>query len=215
MPLHPPPIIASGLGLVTQRMQRTDSSVVAEVTGALVSTSTPSTAVAQTMVNSWQTRWNAAYTTLADSEVQVLQPTIVLGDGTNIPFEATATGAIVNGANVAVMNPPQVAALIKKTTGAGGRQNRGRMYLPYTLQNNAVSETGTLTSGTISSLQTSFNAFLAGLSSDLNALIMSHRVFAIDPLTNKKYVTHINAGLLVNALIVESMCATQRRRLGR
>lgn len=213
MPLNPPPTISSGLGLVVQKIQRSDSSVVAEVTFSLAVAGTPSLAVAQDAIDDFQAAFQTMYSPLSDSAALQLQPEIRLGDGSTVPFEAVAAGAAVSGSNSSAMTPPQVCALVKKTTGVGGRANRGRTYFPYMLQQNAVNETGQISSGTLSAFQASLNTFLAQLATDGIPLCISNKIFnqALPP----HHVTSINFGNLVTAYNLEQLVATQRRRLGR
>jgi hypothetical protein len=201
------------LALITQKLQRTDSSVVSEVTFALSTVPPASLAVAQDTVDDFQVSFNAMYTPLADTACQVLPPVVRLGDGSDVPYEATASGATALGGNSSAMAPPQVAALVKKSTGTGGRKNRGRTYFPYMLQQTAINETGTISSGTITAFQASLNTFLAALSTDLTLMVIANKVFnQPDP---PHYVTDIFTGPNVTSYILEPLVATQRRRLGR
>lgn len=213
MPLNPPPTIQSGLALVTQKIQRTDSSVVSQVVYAVTTGATPSVAEAQNVADAVFARWKTAYDPGAATEA-VSQPCFVrLGDGSTQPYEAIASTAAGVGAKTDAMPPPQIAVLIKKSTGVGGRQNRGRMYLPYSLQEDGVNETGTILGSLLTTLQTAWTAFLAGLQSDGYGMVLANRHFNT-PLP-PHYVTSVTGSGDVTSLTVEQLCATQRRRLGR
>jgi hypothetical protein len=213
VPLHPPPNIADGLGLITQQLQRTDSSVISEVTFALAVGAPGTLAKAQDAVDDFQAAFVAMYAPLADTACQILPATIRLGDGSNAPFEAVAAGATTNGSNSSAMAPPQVACLVKKSTGVAGRKNRGRTYFPYMLQTTAINETGTISSGTLTAFQASLDTFMSTLGTDSQPMVIANKVFNT-PLP-PHYVTDINQGPGVTSYKVEPLVATQRRRLGR
>lgn len=213
MPLNPPPTIEDKLGLITQPLQRTDSSVVAEVTFAIFAAVGGSLAAAQDAIDDFQGDFVTMYQPLADTDVQILPPVIRLGDGSTTPFEAVGAAATVNGSNATAMSPPQVCALVKKTSGVGGRKNRGRTYYPYMLQTNAINETGTISAGTIAAFQASLNTFVTALTADGIPMVIANKTFNT-PLP-PHHVTAITAGPTVTGYQLEPLVATQRRRLGR
>lgn len=213
MPLNPPPIISAGLALLEQPLLRSDMSRAAMVTFAINVTGTPSVALAQTTVNDFQTAFNTYLGPNFDSEVSLLQPTVRLGALSTVPFEAVATGAVVTGGTSGNFVPPNVACLVKKTTGLGGRENRGRMYLPFFLPQGAVNENGTILSGSLASVQTAVHNFFFALSATPYTPCLAHRVYNTPHPPH--YVTEITTGSSVTAMTAEPIIATQRRRLGR
>lgn len=97
--------------------------------------------------------------------------------------------------------PSNVALLVKKVSGLSGRANRGRMYFPWTVAENDVTEVGQIAPSTLSDFQTAFSAFLSDLGSADVPMVILHNA----------------AGTPANVaeLVVDGLVATQRRRLGR
>lgn len=218
MPLNPPPTIQDGLCLITQRLLRSDMTRAAQVDMAFRSTLTTSPTNALNIVNKFQAQFNADLALDLDSEVTCLAPSIRMGDGTTTPTEAVASGATTTGANAATYPPPQVAVLVKKLTPFGGKRNRGRLYMPFWVTSGAVSENGTITGGDVTTKQTRMASFLAGMA-DISiggiALVMVIANKTINHAVTPPAVTAITTGPDVTALSVESLVATQRRRLAR
>lgn len=213
MPLNPPPTIETGLALIVQAMQRSDMSRAAEVTFALNVAGVPDATVAQDAVDDFQANFNATWLAVLDNQVTVGKPTIKLGDGSTTPFEAVAAGAIALGGAAGTKLPPNVALLVKKSTGLGGRANHGRTYFPFVLENPQVNENGTIVGASQAALQTVADAFLAQLTADGEPMCIAHKQFNV-PLP-PHFVTHITTGPLVTSYTVEQLIATQRRRLAR
>jgi|ERR1700681_4508308 len=213
MPLNPPPTIELGLGLIVQGLLRSDMTRAAEVTYALNVAGVPSVAVAQDAVDDFSNNFQATWGTVLDTDVTMLAPTIKLGDGSTTPFEAVSAVPVALGANITAVVTPNVAVLMKKTSGLGGRQNRGRTYMPFALDANVVNENGTIPAVNVASYTSLGMAMLAQLTLDGEPMVIAHRVFNV-PLA-PHYVTAIHTGPLVTAYNCESTIATQRRRLGR
>lgn len=213
MPLNPPPIIQTGLALIVQKLQRNDMSRASEVTFGLLAAGAPSLAAAQDVVDDFQVNFNATLRNLLDTNVSVQPPTVRLGDGSTTPFEAVAAGAAANGLDANTFVPPNVAFLFKKTTGVGGRKNRGRMYLPFALATSDVGENGVIVGAAVSGGTTQAAAFLAQLITDATPMVIVNKAFNT-PLP-PHFVTVISAGPNVTAFAAEATVATQRRRLGR
>lgn len=211
MPLAPPPLIDSGLGLVVQPLQYSGQPRQALLTCALAVSGTPSLAVAQTAINAFQSRFNADLLPSIDSEVTAEPPSIKLGDGSTTPYEAVGTGAATAGGSSNNTPPPSVNVLVKKTTGLGGKHNRGRWYIPWTVDVSHVSELGGLDNTFISGYQPHINTFFGHLTADSIPMCISNKIFNV-PLP-PHYVTHIVKGPLVTAMTVEPVVASQRRRV--
>lgn len=118
-------------------------------------------------------------------------------------------GALGNGevvrstAGTAVGETPPVntAMLVKKITGLGGRQNRGRMYIPpFSLSETNISKLGVIASGTVTGQQAYINTIMAAIDPDVTRLKLLH--------TNPA-----NTPEIITQLVVQSRVATQRRRL--
>jgi hypothetical protein len=213
MPLNPPPLIAANLGLIIQPLKRSDQSRTAELTFAVDVIAGASSANAQDAIDDFQANFNAQWAVGVDTDVTFLQPTIKLGDGTAVPYEAVAAGATINGSDVVDKVPPNVAVLIKKSTGFGGRSNHGRTYFPFLLSQANCAENGTISGATISAYNTVCAAMLAQLLVDGTGMVIAHKVFNT-PLP-PHHVTSITMGAPVTSWAVEPLVGTQRRRLGR
>lgn len=213
MPLNPPPTIEIGLGLVVQALLRSDMSRAAEVTFALNVAGVPSPAVAQDAIDDFQTNFVAAIGPVLDSQVTIEQPTIKLGDGSTVPFEAIGAAPVSVGGAAGTKLPPNVALLVKKRTGVGGRKNHGRTYFPFVLEDPQVNENGTLVPASQAALDLQMGAFLSQLSLDTTPMCIPNKTFNV-PLA-PHFVTALHTGPLVTSFVCESLIATQRRRLGR
>lgn len=211
MPLHPQPNIEMGLLLVTQPLQRSDMSRGALVTFAMDCSSTPTLAGAQDAVDDFQDAFNARLAPSFDSQVIIGQPFAKLGQGLTAPFEVVGSSvAIAGGASLSVP-PPQVCALVKKTTSIGGKANRGRTYFPWFVDQSHIAENGIIDSAEVAGLQTHITNFLGDITATGTPMCIANKVFNV-PLA-PHYVTEINIGPLVTAYTLEPTVATQRRRV--
>lgn len=95
--------------------------------------------------------------------------------------------------------PPNTAALVKLTTGLIGRENRGRLYLPGCLLDTEVTDTGTIDSTALASIQG----------------VMDYLVALMVDATTPAVILHsgVGAPTQVTNVQVQSVAATQRRRL--
>lgn len=120
----------------------------------------------------------------------------------------TPTGPLVGqhfetvvGTGSASSAPPNCAVLISKQTAAGGRRNRGRMFIPPLFPSEAtIGPDGVIAGIDLEALQGIWTVFLGRLLTADYAPMLYHQ-------TGDQTPTAIT-GLLVNGLI-----ATQRRRL--
>jgi len=124
---------------------------------------------------------------------------VQMGTGAGI-LSGDGTSSAVGG-SAASSPPPQVAILIRKATGVGGRQNRGRMYLPWACDEGGVSELGILETAVISATNDAFAGYLADLDTAGVPMCLLH--------TGSAVPTRVISGT------TDSLVATQRRRLGR
>jgi hypothetical protein len=104
----------------------------------------------------------------------------------------------VAGGNGGAAMTPQVAYLARKSTALAGRKNRGRMYLP------GVTETEVDGAGLVSA------AFQGDMNTAFAALITS---WAGNDLTPVILHNSLEAPTAIDQLTLESVVATQRRRL--
>lgn len=110
-------------------------------------------------------------------------------------FSDTNTGSLTGESF-----PPNVAFLVHKNTNLGGREGRGRMYVPGVAEG-VASSNGVLSGGTVSSWNTALGTMLL-------AAALSDVPF---------YLLHASATspTAVQTLTIDSTVATQRRRLRR
>lgn len=94
---------------------------------------------------------------------------------------------------------PQVAYLLRKNTGFGGRAYRGRMFVPGVVEGN-VTDAGLLDTTFRTALQAAADNFLAALDAQGNPMVLLHTSALIAPTP-------------VVSLVVDAKVATQRRRL--
>lgn len=120
-----------------------------------------------------------------------------------------STGLVAGLRNVA-SSAPNVSILVRKSTGLGGRYNRGRNYWP-SFDRTFVLSNGTVSPGEVTLLQAGFDAMLEVLGGAVGtppvnltnmSLIHSPRAAEATPTPTP-----------ITALIVENLVATQRRRL--
>lgn len=100
--------------------------------------------------------------------------------------------------------PQNCAYLVRKRTGLGGRQHRGRLFMPG-LNETLVDPAGVMSSATVAVLQGDWDAFLAAVN-DPTPMVILHS----DPLVGSP-----PAPTDVTSLPVDNRIATQRRRLRR
>ena len=93
---------------------------------------------------------------------------------------------------------PNTAALIKKHTALGGRKHAGRMFQPG-IPEVEISAAGLLDGGVATSMQSDWQAFLTGMDAADVPLALLH--------------SDATAPDLILGLTVDSLVATQRRRL--
>lgn len=69
---------------------------------------------------------------------------------------------------------PGVAVLVRKNTATGGRRGRGAMYLPWYVNQTAVSETGIIASASMTALNTAMSNLMSDLSSSPFSMVLLH-----------------------------------------
>lgn len=129
--------------------------------------------------------------------------------GVKVKFGPTATGdsgeVLVNipgtGSTTAV--PSNTSLLVTKVTGVGGRQGRGRMYLPGLVEA-SVDSAGVVTPANLAIIQGKLSTFRTAMNSAGAPLALLHGEDA-----------PIVAPYLVTGLVANTRVATQRRRLRR
>lgn len=101
------------------------------------------------------------------------------------------------------------AVLVKKRTAQSGRRGQGRMYIPGgIIAEGDVGNNGSMSAGAVAALQTRFTDFL----DDLNAAFDPDEVVLWHSLGGPSGV-EVLPGTPVTALVVDTVVATQRRRM--
>lgn len=157
-----------------------------------VSLTTP-VAIADAVLTAWED------TMAADQDNQVTIGPVVASVGTSgAPLSGPGTLTASGGSSFNCL-PANVACLVRKTTGLGGRKGRGRMYVPWFLPDEAVSERGEIDITSLGVRQDDVAALLLALDSNGVPMVLLHN----DSTTPSP----------VLALTVDGVVATQRRRL--
>lgn len=122
----------------------------------------------------------------------------------------STTGAITGGASGNFI-APNVALLVRKKTGLGGRRNRGRSFLPGVIDETQVNYLGQLVTASRDAFQIDADQWIDALAGDdlgtspMTPMVILH---SPDPVTGA-----VLAPTPVTTLEVDDMVATQRRRL--
>lgn len=169
---------------------------------------------------------------VAESVHDIIQATSIeaaMTDTTNIqsvsvkfgPDETGESGEFVEnilGTAAVQTVPPNVALLVRKLSGLGGRRGRGRMYVPG-LGESSVDTGGTIVGGTVSGWQTIFDAIFNGLESQDTPMVLLHDPpghWILNSNGQPRFVADVGedapAPTTVTSLVVESRVASQRRR---
>jgi len=160
--------------------------------------------------NVFQTAWKG---TLSDSAV-IEYTTALKGDGTSTFTVGRSTAAGTAGTDSGTKTPSNCALLIRKNTAFGGRENRGRMYIPWLTNKADVGTTGIISGGDVSSFQSDADTFLGGLAAGAdNYMCIANRHFNLPWDNPDRRLVSVTKGPEVTSLVVESVIATQRRRL--
>jgi hypothetical protein len=152
----------------------------------------------------------ANWGTELDSQVTVGPATLRVGVTGGDPL--AVEGSIdETGAETGAMAPPNCACLVRKSTGLGGRRGRGRCYIPWVLLDAAIDDVGNIDGGSLAVRQGDATAWLEDLEAGSSGTSPTPMV-----------ILHDSSGAgaepgptPVTGLNVDSLIATQRRRLGR
>lgn len=107
----------------------------------------------------------------------------------------------LTGSAIGTAVPPNVALLVRKVTNQGGRQGRGRMFVPGFTEPD-VSGSGTINSGYLANLQAMADDTYDSLVADLLLPVLFHD--SAGPITTPTSIV---------SFTVDARVATQRRRL--
>jgi hypothetical protein len=162
------------------------------------------------LANGAQTDFVNAWAEELDSEVTIGPAAVSIGQdgGDNVVGEASTTAV---GTNATSSPTPQVAALIRLRTARGGKRGRGRKYLPWAMAEGEVGENGVIVGGQVAQLQARADSWRITAAAAGRGLVILHSPSAPGSLNP----TTPGAPDDVTSTSVDSLVATQRRRLGR
>lgn len=146
----------------------------------------------------------AAFTGKLDSNVSITGVRASLGTdgGEDLVGENTGIGP---GTMSIVSLPGNCAVLIHKMTTRGGRRGRGRMFVPWCVDEGNVDEPGIISAGAVSGIQLAWDTVLASLVTQTVPMVLLHGPGNTTPGPPDP----------VTSLRVDPLISTQRRRLGR
>jgi hypothetical protein len=167
---------------------------------------------AQDVAESLQLVWTTWLAPTTDSQVSLVRTQTLKGLGGQVFQSGTSTAPGVPGQFVTNTVQSNTAALVQKRTGLGGREGRGRVYLPWALSEGAVDEVGRIDSVARSQIQTAMDGYLAAYGGQM---VLAHRIYDLPWNDPARQLIAVTKGPLVTALLASNVCATQRRRMPR
>lgn len=111
------------------------------------------------------------------------------------PSGEYTTPAVGGGSDVT--GGAAISLLVQKKTGLGGREGRGRLYMPG-LGEGSVDPGGDVVSANLAVFQTNWDAFLTEIETVSNGMVLLHN--------------SLTAPTPVSSLVLSGVVATQRRR---
>jgi hypothetical protein len=193
---------APGFAEISMRFGRGDLSRPAYITFGIDPTATDPSAIASSVALAFNTA--GSLKDMIDGNVTMTGVRVSLGtDGTeDLVYQSTTTiGCTRSMSSV----PPNVALLVHKNTGRGGRRGRGRMFIPWALAGSDAQENGQVNNLLMSTFQGQCNTFLTQLGVQGVPMVVLHGPGLTAP----------GAPNTVLTLTVDPLVSTQRRRLGR
>lgn len=198
------PIIPPGYAELSIPHRHSDLARPALVTMGLAISDVPDPSDVNAIV---QTYWDEFFQVVGDSDVAIGPGTVRVGQdgGDSLAVLGTVTHTGATGTSAAV-NVGQ-ALLVHKHTARGGRRGRGRMFIPWVLEEINVNDVGVLATSTV----TGMNSLLALWKTAAEALAW------VDSFVLLHGAGESVPGLpnAILSLSADSMVGSQRRRLGR
>jgi hypothetical protein len=137
---------------------------------------------------------------------QVTLPQIRVSYGTDGGEDLIHIGTFsTSGSRTATCLPANCALLVHKITQRGGRRGRGRMFLPWYVDEPQVDEAGIIAAAELNAAQSALNAFLIALGAQNVPMYLLHGPGDTTPGPPNE----------VTQLVADKLISTQRRRLGR
>lgn len=139
-----------------------------------------------------------------DSNVTLASCTVRIGQDGGDPLVGQFVGS-QTGLLSATTLPPNCAVLIHKRTARGGRRGRGRLFIPWYVDEGGVAEDGTLTGTVLTPIQNAMNGWRTAMNLDNLPPYLLHDTG----------LTATGAPDLITSFTADPVISTQRRRLGR
>lgn len=209
----PDPVYENDLVLAVTHIKRSDMTREAVVTYALndatLNYSAQAWAVGLQAI--FANRWKSQL----DTASAILRTTTIKGDGTSTITTGESTAAPTAGTNAMSSLPPNCAILLRKITGVGGRRNRGRVYLPFMLNEGEVDETGAISAGVKTDVNAAAALWLADLADGDGYMCIANRTYDVAWDVSPRHLVSVEMGPEVTSLLCEPTIATQRKRMPR
>lgn len=151
-----------------------------------------------TVAASLELIWDTRISPIQIQNVDVTNIRVKFGPNTSGP--SVDRPVTLGGNLVTAQAPPNVALLVQKATGLGGKKGRGRLYLPG-IPEVEIDQGGNISGSYFASCQTAWNGFYNDLVAADIPMVLLH-TGSSDPTA-------------VTELVVSALAATQRRRLRR
>lgn len=195
-------IIPTGFSQVTLRWRAIGAIRDAVITYGIDSVLTPVPLTIATDINAFMKGGNqlgVAANLGTPWQYRGVHVTTMLGDG---PASVDIPEAI-NGSLSQDTPPPNFSVLVRKITTLGGKQNRGRFYVPpVNIAEGSITSLGELNTGARTAQQNIWDSHLSQLALNDYPMVLLHSAEGVAPSP-------------VAGLVVEARGATQRRRLRR
>ena len=190
-------LVPTGFGAVTVPMKHSGLSRSAAVTFGIDLSS--HVGDADDAANAVQAALVTDFNTRIDSEVTI-GPVVVQANFGLGTIPGTASSSDSGDLSIDSVTP-NTAVLVRKNTALGGREGRGRFFLPWAIDKTDVNESGGLDPTQASNIQAALNDLLGELfAQDVPMVLLHNSVTVPTPVTS---------------LTVDLLVGSQRRRLGR
>jgi hypothetical protein len=153
--------------------------------------------------------WQTAFGSQTDSHLTVGPIKVQVGesDGTSYTVEGEST---YTGTSSADKLPSNCAVIVEKVTARGGRRGRGRVYMPWWINEGNVDETGNIPLASRTPIKTAWDTFAAAMTAGPGAFTASPLV-----LLHSAGSTAVPDPDPITGFVVDPIIGSQRRRLGR
>lgn len=167
--------------------------------------SSPDVAISQQdLANRLHTAYANAMKESLTPQTTVVGLTLYFGQDGGDPVVVASNNAPVVGTSSGSALPPSVAVLVRKVTALGGRQGRGRMFIPG-FNEAGVDPSGALVGANLTQLQTDLNQWMGFLNGPGGE--------GVDPVLLHSTGETVTAPTVISSFSAQPKVATQRRRL--